>query len=340
MTALTRYQRLECLGIWREKPEAQRRDVVVSLGDASLVISDGRNDTALTHWSLPAVSRINPGHLPALYSPAPDAPELLELDDATMIAALGQVHLVIASGRQRPGRLRQALLIGGLGLVLGLGMFWMPDALVNHTAKVVPPSKQAEIGRLILTDLLPLTGAPCNQPEGLAALQTLRDRILGPRNGELVVLPMGISSTARVPGRVVLISDTLLATQDNPDILAGYVAAEALRAEISDPMVVLLQDLGLRATFTLLTTGDLPPGALRGYGDRLIADGTRAVADEALIERFTQLGIPTTPYARAIDPGGESTRALIAADPFGSTPPPLPVLADGDWVTLQGICSI
>ena len=64
------------------------------------------------------------------------------------------------------------------------------------------------------------------------------------------------------------------------------------------------------------------------------------MADEALIERFTQLGIPTTPYARAIDPGGESTRALIAADPFGSTPPPLPVLADGDWVTLQGICSI
>ena len=340
MTALTRYQRLECLGIWREKPDAQRRDVVVSLGDASLVISDSRSDTALTHWSLPAVSRINPGHLPALYSPAPDAPEVLELDDATMIAALGQVHLVITAGLRRPGRLRQALLVSGLALVLGLGLFWMPDALVRHTAQVVPRTKQAEIGRLILADLLPLTGAPCNQPEGLAALQKLRDRILGPRNGELVVLPQGIASTARVPGNVVLISDMLLATQDNPDILAGYVAAEALRAEIADPMVVLLQDLGLRATFTLLTTGDLPDGALRGYGDRLIADGNRAIGDAALIERFTQLGIPTSAYARAIDPTGDTTAALIAADPFGTTPPPLPVLADADWVTLQGICGI
>jgi len=340
MTALTRYQRLECLGIWREKPEAQRRDVVVSLGDASLMISDSRSDTALTHWSLPAVLRINPGHLPALYSPAPDAPEVLELEDATMIAALGQVHLVITAGRRRPGRLRQALLISGLALVLGLGIFWMPDALVKHTVQVVPASKQAEVGRLILADLLPLTGAPCNQPEGLAALQKLRDRILGPRNGELVVLPQGIGSTARLPGNVVLISDILLATQDNPDILAGFVAAEALRADLADPMIVLLKYLGLRATFTLLTTGDLPEGALRGYGDRLIADGNRTIGDAALIDRFTQLGIPTTPYARAIDPAGDITRALVEADPFGTTPPPLPVLADSDWVTLQGICGI
>ena len=30
MTALTKYQKLECRGLWRDSPEAQRRDVVVN----------------------------------------------------------------------------------------------------------------------------------------------------------------------------------------------------------------------------------------------------------------------------------------------------------------------
>ena len=56
MTALTRYQRIEATGLWRARPEDQRREVVVSLGEATLVITD-LNDRALTHWSLAAVLR-------------------------------------------------------------------------------------------------------------------------------------------------------------------------------------------------------------------------------------------------------------------------------------------
>ena len=40
MTALKQYQRLESVGVWRPDPEAQRRNVTVSFGDASLAISD------------------------------------------------------------------------------------------------------------------------------------------------------------------------------------------------------------------------------------------------------------------------------------------------------------
>ena len=58
MTALKEYQRLEASGLWRPEPDAQRRDVVVSLGDASLTMSEfsGR---PLAHWSLAAVRRAN-----------------------------------------------------------------------------------------------------------------------------------------------------------------------------------------------------------------------------------------------------------------------------------------
>ena len=60
MTALPEYQRLECSGLWRDGPGAQRREVIVAFGDATLVIADARSDRALAHWSLPAVLRLQP----------------------------------------------------------------------------------------------------------------------------------------------------------------------------------------------------------------------------------------------------------------------------------------
>lgn len=51
MTALKEYERLESGGLWRMTPQDQRRDVIVSFGDATLVISDSAN-RALSHWSL------------------------------------------------------------------------------------------------------------------------------------------------------------------------------------------------------------------------------------------------------------------------------------------------
>lgn len=65
MTALNQYERLEAFGVWRETPKAQLRDVVVSFGDATLILTDPRSNVPLTHWSLPAVTRLNPGAMPA-----------------------------------------------------------------------------------------------------------------------------------------------------------------------------------------------------------------------------------------------------------------------------------
>ncbi len=135
MTALTEFQRLECTGLWRDAPGAQKREVIVSFGDATLVISEARSARALTHWSLPAILRLNAGQIPARYAPAPDADEELELDDETMVAAIDKVHTLIAARQPHPGRLRNLLLGAGLVAVLGIGILWMPRALIDHTAR-------------------------------------------------------------------------------------------------------------------------------------------------------------------------------------------------------------
>ena len=54
MTALKKYQRLECTGLWRSDLSAQRREVILSFGKATLVLTDSQN-RVLSHWSLIAV---------------------------------------------------------------------------------------------------------------------------------------------------------------------------------------------------------------------------------------------------------------------------------------------
>ena len=79
MTALSEYQRLECQGLWRETSDLQRREVIVTFGDASLIFKETPSERALAHWSLPAVVRVNPGRMPALFSPDPASGEELEI---------------------------------------------------------------------------------------------------------------------------------------------------------------------------------------------------------------------------------------------------------------------
>lgn len=340
MTALKKYMKLECSGLWRAAPGDQRREVVVSLGEASLMLSDGRTETALTHWSLPAVTRRNPGTLPALYTPGDDAEatETLELDDPAMIEAIETVRRALEGSVPHPGRLRLWLLGGVLAAAAALAVFWLPRALVEHAASVVPMSKRAEIGRMARADLQRLTGAPCTSPQAERILARLHQRLFGPGPGEILVMRQGFRGALHLPGRMVLLDRHLLEEFDTPEVAAGFTLAERLRAETADPLVPLLRAAGIGATLRLLTTGNLPAGAVAGYGERLLKAPRPDLPDEALLERFAAAGVASTPYALALDPSGIEVLPLIEADPARDGQGPL-LLSDADWIRLQGVCA-
>lgn len=335
MTALRKYQRLECGGLWRAAADAQRRDVTVSFGEASLVISDSRSGTPLAHWSLPAVERRNPGARPAIFSPDADAGETLEIDDPDMIGALETVARSLRRGRPAGPMLRRAL-AGGLAVALVLlAVFWLPQALVTHAVRVLPQAKKAEIGALVLSDLERAGHEICTAPLGLRALARLQERLGGVG---LVVLAGPVAPAAMaLPGGGVALGEAVIGDHDTPEVAAGHVLAALAGAEAEDPLVPALRAAGLYGTLMLLITGDLPEGALRGYGARLKTRPPPKPPAEALLQRFAAAEISVAPYAYALDPSGETTLALIEADPHRDTPP-RQVLADGDWVSLQGIC--
>ena len=333
MTVLAKYQRLEAEGIWRSGAQAQRRDVIVSIGDATITIS-AANGTALTHWSLPAMERLNPGERPALYRPSGDSPETLEIAEAEMIDALEKVLKYIRRGNSGSAGVRRFATIGTALVILGAAALWLPPATIRYTASLVPDVARASIGAALLEDMDRVAGAPCASPAGLRALESLKRRLFGPDGPRLVVLSSTLRETSHLPGGTILISHTLVEDFETPDVLAGYVLAEDIRMQQEDPLARLLDFAGLRAALGLLLQGKVPDAAMKRMAEGVVAETPGVVSDGDLLQSLQSREIPAKPYALARDFSGTSTAALIQAEaPAG----PL-VLEDGDWIALQRIC--
>lgn len=338
-TALRRYQKLESRGLLREAPEAQLREVVVNLGEASIVLADPRSGVAVTHWSLPAIERTNPGRLPAIWRPAPDSAETLEIDDTDMIAALETVAVAIDRSRAKPGRLRQAGTVLTICAALAIVVGWMPGAVMRRTAAMLPGVTRSDIGLMVLEDLARLTGPACAAPAGQAALDRLALRLFGPENTpKLSVVREGLADTMHLPGNRIVLAEALLVVPEGPEVAAAHVVAERLRATAGDPLLRVLNHAGLFATLRLLATGVLDSVAVSGVAEELLQSPRALIPDDALLAAFAQAELPASPYAYALDPTGEKTLPLIEADPY-PTGAPRPVLPEADWVRLQDICS-
>jgi len=339
VTALNEYQRLEARGLWRESAEAQRREVVVSLGDATLILTDA-SDRPLAHWSLAAVERLNPGTRPALYSPDGLEDETLELpeDETTMIEAIERVRRAVEGRRPRPGRLRIGLIGATAVAAVALAVFWLPGALSKHALGVVPPVKREEIGEALMQRLHKVTGPACADRDGQRALDRLARRLPGPSGPpELFVMRDGVRGATHLPGGIILLNRSVVEDTTDPDVAAGYIIAEQARARAEDPLGEVLRSAGVGATVRLLTTGALPEEALDAYARTVLTDPPVPLTDEALLTGFRMQGVRSTPYAYARDISGESTIGLIEADPHAGTRTE-PVLSDADWLRLQAVC--
>jgi hypothetical protein len=339
MTALKDFDRLEATGLWRASPEDQRREVIVSLGDATLTMSD-MNNQALAHWSLAAVQRANGSDIPAIYHPDGDPGETLELpeDEAQMIEGIDYLLRVIERRRPHPGKLRWFLGVGLAAALAAGAVFWLPGALRDYTVSVLPPVKRAEIGQALLGHMARVTGQPCHTEEAAAPLSALKSRLFGEEGmQQLVVVPAGVQSSAHLPGGIILLNRSVVEDHEDPDVVAGYVLAQSVAAEQSDPLIALVDHAGLIDALRVLATGALPDATLASYAEELLKQPVKPLDAQALLPAFERAELRSSPYAYALDITGETVLPLIEADPrraLGSRE----VLKDADWVRLQGIC--
>lgn len=339
MTALKQFQRLEAQGSWRETPGARLREVIVSVGEATLILSDPKSDRPLTHWSLPAVVRLNPGKMPAVYTPAADVPdEILETDDPLMIEAIEKVQQAIAQHRANPGRLRGGLTILAIAaMLIGLA-FWLPDALIRHAARIAPPAQARDIGIAVLADMQRSSGAICQRASGQAVLNWITPRLLT-GDAAVRVLPGPLNGALRLPGDLYAIGGDLLEASSGPEAAAGHlIAAEQARSG-REVTLDALRHAGLGASLRLMTLGSLPADAMAGYGEALLAAPLPRPETPALLEALRSRNLPAEPYARSIDPTGASVMPLIEGDPIRQGVAQADLLTDPQWLALQQICA-
>ncbi|KEJ88097.1 hypothetical protein [Sulfitobacter donghicola] len=335
MTALTKYDRLEATGLWRPDPEGQRREVIVSIGNATLMVAD-MNDQAITHWSLAAVERANAGQLPAIFHPDGDTGETLELseNESEMIEAIEQLQKAIAKKRPRPGRLRWLSATLSVGTVLAVMLFWLPGAMRDNTLRVVPQVKRESLGVSLIDRMQRVTGPMCNDSDGLRALRRLGARLETPK---LAVVP-GLGRPAlHLPGGVIVLDRSVFEDWEEPDVAAGFILSElALQVE-QDPLGQLLDVVGPWENFRLLTTGEISETALDGYAEYLMTAKTRRPDTANLLALFEASDVRSTPYAKAYDITGETVLDLIEGDPMQGRETD-PLLPDSTWLRLQGLC--
>ncbi len=337
MTALRQYERLEAEALWRATPDAQRRAVFVSFGDATLTICDSA-ETPLAHWSLPAVERLNPGARPAIYAPDGYGSETLEIADPVMIEALETVRRALGQAAAQRGRLRRWMAVAAVAAVLAGMALWLPGALLSHAASMVPPVQRAEIGRRLLAEIDLHSGPACAEQQGIMALRRLGKRIMG-EAGRIVVMPGRLGAPSlHLPGGIVILSQQALTEADGPELAAALVLAERLGAAREDPLVRLLRDAGPLAALVLLATREIDAEALAAHARHLAAAPPDPPPAADMRTALAAAGVPAAPYAHALDPTGETVRHLLEADPFAAGAKP-PLLSDGDWVALEGICT-
>ena len=324
VTVLDAYERWESEAVWRETSDAQRRDVVVSIGDATLTITD-LHDVALTHWSLAALERRNPGERPAIFAPSGDAPETLEIADDTMVAALTKIMKSIRRRGKRPGSIRILTFLLVIAAITAFATLWLPGAMARYAATLVPDSYRQALGESLVDHITTLTGAPCSSDAGSIALSRVSQIVLPDQQTQFVVLSSALESTASLPDGTILLSHKLAEDYESPHVLAAAAIAESLRFAQEDPVEHLLRGTGARASFRFLTTGEIASEDLREYARQLIAI-PRAAADPATLDaRLNELSIVNGDVAQAfnVQPKNE----------------PRALLDDGDWIALQTICT-
>ncbi|MGV3694622.1 MAG: hypothetical protein ACO1OA_08890, partial [Paracoccus marcusii] len=266
------------------------------------------------------------------------ADETVAIDDPLMIQAITRVQGAVASHRAHRGRLRGGLIVLAILAALGWLAFWLPGALVTHAARIAPPAQARDMGMAILADLEREAGAVCRRNSGQAVLDWLAPQLLG-ADAAIRVVPGPVGGARRLPGQVYVMGSDLLRTAPGPEGAAAHLSAAKLRTADEMLRQAAVHHAGLLASLRLMTLGHLPADAMQGFGAMLLREPAPRPDNTDFLDALAERGIPAEPYARTIDPTGQSVIPLIEGDPFRNTPPARPLLTDEQWLALQQICA-
>ena len=343
-TALNQYDRLESSELWRESPNAQRREVVVSLSRTALLVMD-LNDNVLAHWHLHAINRLNPNRRPAIYSPGTTESETVEITDPHMIAAIEACNVGGGRTRGSGSRLRQRITYGCLAATVAalayFGTTWLPGAVENQAVKVTPQVRIEAIDESLRAEIVGSNGPECDTQVATAVLGAMTGALALNTRVTASFVELGDRQSVHLPGGQILLDFSLLDDKNDPELAASFVLLEHAASSDRRQFRDLVRFAGTWHTIAFLLGKDLPAGVLRDFAPILVAQPPSPQNPEHLLKLFSNAGLSASPLAEAIGidtPLGEALAAAEETAAQGSADGPIVDMKD--WQELRQACAV
>lgn len=282
MTALEKYTRLEAVGIWKETPSHDPVEVLVSFGDATLLLTNFQ-EQPLTHWALAATSCVQSSGETAIYTPDTEGFETLEINDPQMVRAIAQVSRAEVLIRQKPRVLRM-LAIGTLLALFAYAIYAAPSALRAQAIRMTSADSARNLGGGMLATL---DLQVCNQTRGKDAQKILMDRAF-PNDEARLVIADNTADGAVFPGGILVVGNTLLQTMQSPEQLVVWMQFMMQSKANEQAVNRLFEGSEFKSLLSYVTSGQLP--------DKRLANA----ATEAMTHAMTAISLPVSTQSRPI----------------------------------------
>ncbi len=299
----------------------------------------------------------------------PREPARLVVTDAEAIAWFRRMSPSLDARDMRAGTLRRVALWSGaaVGAVL-LMLFVILPALADYMADHLPVESEVAFGHSVMRQIEWLVSEDdgkdltCQNPDGVAALARMRDRLIGDADLgydiRLSVFDHKMVNAFAAPGGQIVIFRGLLDKAGSADEVAGVLAHEIGHVAARDPTRIALRAAGSAGILSLVL-GDVTGGAaIAAAGEHLLRTSyTReaeaaadrfavsllnraAISSEGLADFFAGISRQTDLIPEYASSHPLSVRRAAAAranaEAQGAT---TPVLNQADWAALKSICN-
>lgn len=254
---------------------------------------------------------------------------------------------------------RRLAIIGTVLAVLFLLFFVSIPFMSGFLGRFVPHSVQDPIGKKVI-EATRDKAEYCTAPEGLAALDSLVDKLAAQADHEVpfrvYVVDDDVLNAFAAPGGHVVIYREIIDRANDPQELAGVLAHEMAHEVEGHPASGLVETLGY-GIFSLLTPGggEIGSEVAAGIVTSKFSRDDELEADASGIALLNKAGIDSRGLARFFDTMDAAGNEIPGALEFLSTHPTgehrqtqvanlqkdgAPALDAAQWSALRNVCSV
>ncbi|MGO4387140.1 M48 family metallopeptidase [Microvirga sp. 2YAF29] len=353
--------------VFYDGESARRRTVSLKVTASSLDINEGGEWIA--SWPTGAVRRKDaPEGMLRLTCDGGPLLARLDVTDPTDQAAIRAHCLRLDGGesKERTGRILFWSLAAAASIILCVA-FLIP-IFAEKLTPLIPPAIEKRFGTAVDNQVKALLGGKvCSEKPGIAALETLTNRLKKANGVELdldiAVLESKIPNAIALPGGKIYVFQALLDKAETADELAGVLAHEIGHVANRDGLRKMIQSGGTSYLLGLLF-GDVTGGGAIVFASEYLINSAHSreaetAADDFAGQAMITLGRPAHPMAQLLkriegdeddEDGNESKlpaflsthpvtdQRLKALEKLVPSKPGEPLLTQEEWRAIKEIC--